>query len=57
MGPTSLIGLLTSEIIEALHEESYSAQQIASAVACCMGIYGIMIGFLEVFDRSNIVRI
>lgn len=48
MGPTSLIGLLTSEVVESLHDTDYTPQQIASAVACCMGIFGIIIGFLEV---------
>ncbi|GAB7364500.1 hypothetical protein MBLNU230_g5309t2 [Neophaeotheca triangularis] len=47
MGPTSLIGLLTSEVVESLHDTDYTPQQIASAVACCMGIFGILIGFLE----------
>ena len=46
-GPTSLIGLLTSEVVSELTPEGYSPQQIASAVAMCMGIYGIIIGFLN----------
>ncbi|KAK4183342.1 sulfate transporter family-domain-containing protein [Podospora australis] len=46
-GPTSLISLLTAEIIESLHGESYSPSEIASAVALMMGIYGMVIGFLK----------
>ncbi|KAK2731557.1 hypothetical protein FQN55_004659 [Onygenales sp. PD_40] len=45
-GPTSLIGLLTSEAVEALHEE-YTPSQIASAMALMMGVYGMVIGFLK----------
>ena len=46
-GPTSLIGLLTSETVEALHGEPWSPSEIASAVAMMMGIYGMIIGFLK----------
>ncbi|KAK1835024.1 sulfate transporter family-domain-containing protein [Podospora conica] len=46
-GPTSLIGLLTSETVEALHGEPYTPSEIASAVAMMMGIYGMIIGFLK----------
>ncbi|KAK4180708.1 sulfate transporter family-domain-containing protein [Triangularia setosa] len=46
-GPTSLISLLTAEIIEALHGEEWSPVEIASAVAMMMGIYGMAIGFLK----------
>jgi sodium-independent sulfate anion transporter 11 len=42
-GPTSLIGLLTSEIVEDLQDE-YSPSAIASAVALMMGVYGMAIG-------------
>ncbi|KAI7774703.1 sulfate transporter [Diaporthe eres] len=47
-GPTSLIGLLTSDIVESFGEDSiYSPQQIASAVALSMGIFGMILGFLK----------
>ncbi|KAK0702539.1 sulfate transporter family-domain-containing protein [Apiosordaria backusii] len=46
-GPTSLISLLTAEIIEALHGEEWSPVEIASAVAMMMGIYGMVLGFLK----------
>lgn len=47
-GPTSLIGLLTSDIITSFGEDSqYSPQQIASAVALTMGIFGMILGFLK----------
>lgn len=46
-GPTSLISLLTAEIIESLHGESYTPSEIASAVALMMGIYGMILGFFK----------
>ncbi|KAK4195246.1 sulfate transporter family-domain-containing protein [Triangularia verruculosa] len=46
-GPTSLISLLTAEIIESLHGDEWSPVEIASAVAMMMGIYGMVIGFLK----------
>ncbi|KAK1750353.1 sulfate transporter 4.1, partial [Echria macrotheca] len=46
-GPTSLIGLLTSEIVADLEGEKWSPSEIASAVAMMMGIYGMVIGFLR----------
>lgn len=46
-GPTSLIGLTTSEVVSALTGDGYTPQQIASAVAMCMGFYGIILGFLN----------
>ena len=45
-GPTSLIGLLTSEAVEQLKDE-YPPSEIASAVALMMGVYGMIIGFLN----------
>lgn len=47
-GPTSLLGLTTSEVIKSLGTEEYAAQQIASAVALSIGLYGIILGFLNV---------
>ncbi|AEO55834.1 hypothetical protein MYCTH_2300067 [Thermothelomyces thermophilus ATCC 42464] len=46
-GPTSLISLLTAETIESLQGGGWSAQEIASAVAMMMGIYGLVIGLLK----------
>lgn len=46
-GPTSLLGLTTSEVIKSLGTAEYSAQQIASAVALSIGLYGIILGFLN----------
>ncbi|KAK4948151.1 hypothetical protein LTR10_013205 [Elasticomyces elasticus] len=46
-GPTSLIGLLTSNIVSDLTKEGYSAQAVASAVALMMGVYGMGLGFLK----------
>lgn len=46
-GPTSLIGLLTAEVVKDLTKEGYTPQQVASAVAMGMGIYGMVLGFLK----------
>jgi sodium-independent sulfate anion transporter 11 len=46
-GPTSLMGLLTAEIVHSVHEDGYSPQAIAAAVAMCVGIYSMVIGFLK----------
>ncbi|KAM7201349.1 Sulfate transporter family domain containing protein [Rhypophila sp. PSN 637] len=46
-GPTSLIGLLTSEVVEQLEGEQWSRSEIASAVAMIMGIYGLIIGVFK----------
>ncbi|KAF3767221.1 hypothetical protein M406DRAFT_69383 [Cryphonectria parasitica EP155] len=47
-GPTSLIGLLTAKVILSLGTDTiYTPQQIASAVALMMGVYGMFIGFLK----------
>ncbi|KAK5939479.1 hypothetical protein PMZ80_007856 [Knufia obscura] len=45
-GPTSLIGLLTSHAVDALSGD-YTPSEIASAMACLMGVYGMAIGFLK----------
>ncbi|KAI1741346.1 sulfate permease [Xylaria scruposa] len=44
-GPTSLMGLLTAEIISDLKSE-YAPADIAAAVAFMVGIYGLVIGLL-----------
>ncbi|KAJ4379591.1 hypothetical protein N0V86_004772 [Didymella sp. IMI 355093] len=46
-GPTSLMGLLTAEIVADVVHEGYSAQAIASAVAMSVGIYALAIGLLK----------
>ncbi|KAF2129652.1 sulfate permease [Dothidotthia symphoricarpi CBS 119687] len=46
-GPTSLMGLLTAEIIRDISSEGYSPQVIASAVAMSVGIYALTIGMLK----------
>ncbi|KAF4444185.1 putative sulfate permease SutB [Fusarium austroafricanum] len=45
-GPTSLIGLLTSENVHAL-QDRWSPSQIASATAMMMGVYNLILGFLK----------
>ncbi|PTD09017.1 putative sulfate permease, partial [Fusarium culmorum] len=45
-GPTSLIGLLTSENVHAL-QDRWTPSEIASATAFMMGIYGMILGFLK----------
>ncbi|KAI1425489.1 sulfate permease [Xylaria sp. FL1777] len=44
-GPTSLMGLLTAEIVADLKSE-YAPADIAAAVAFMVGIYGLVIGLL-----------
>lgn len=46
-GPTSLLGLLTAEIVRDYISEGFSAQSIASMVAMCVGIYCLIIGGLK----------
>ncbi|RSL48481.1 hypothetical protein CEP54_012900 [Fusarium duplospermum] len=45
-GPTSLIGLLTSENVHAL-QDRWTPSEIASATAFMMGVYGMILGFLK----------
>ncbi|KAI5464394.1 sulfate transporter 4.1 [Mariannaea sp. PMI_226] len=45
-GPTSLIGLLTSENVHALQDQ-FTPSEIASATAFMMGVYGMALGFLK----------
>ncbi|KAI8942890.1 hypothetical protein NX059_000930 [Plenodomus lindquistii] len=46
-GPTSLMGLLTAEIIRDVSKEGYTPQAIASSVAMSVGIYSMAIGLLK----------
>lgn len=45
-GPTSLIGLLTSEIVKDLQDD-WTPIEVASAVAFMMGVYGMILGFFK----------
>ncbi|KAH6648628.1 sulfate permease [Truncatella angustata] len=44
-GPTSILGLLTAEIVESYSDE-YSPAAIASAVAFMVGVYSLILGLL-----------
>lgn len=46
-GPTSLIGLLTSDVVDPLVKEGYAPEQVSSAVALMMGICMAALGFLK----------
>lgn len=46
-GPTSLLGLLTAEIIRDVGSEGFTPQAISSAVAMSVGIYALIIGLLK----------
>lgn len=57
-GPTSLIGLLTADIVESVGAGSaYTPQQIASATALMMGVYGMVLGFLKLGFLLELVSI
>lgn len=46
-GPTSILGLLTAEVVSDLSKEGYSTNAIASAVAFMVGVYSMAIGLLK----------
>lgn len=46
-GPTSILGLLTAEVVEDLTKEGYSAAAVASAVAFMVGVYLLAVGILK----------
>lgn len=46
-GPTSLLGLTTAEVIHSMEGQGWTPVQISSAVALCIGLYGIIVGFLN----------
>ena len=46
-GPTSLLGLTTAEVVHDFTADGYTPEQISSAVAMCIGLYGIIVGFLN----------
>ncbi|KAL2879267.1 hypothetical protein SGCOL_005393 [Colletotrichum sp. CLE4] len=43
-GPTSILGLLTAEIVRDLSEEGFDISAIASSVALMVGVYSLVIG-------------
>ncbi|KAI0165631.1 sulfate permease [Xylariaceae sp. FL1272] len=55
-GPTSLMGLLTSEIVADLKDE-YAPADIASAVAFMCGVYGLVVGLLNLGFLLDFVSI
>lgn len=46
-GPTSIMGLLTAEIILDLKTEGFAPEDISSAVALMVGIYSLIVGLLK----------
>ncbi|KAF6839676.1 sulfate permease [Colletotrichum musicola] len=46
-GPTSIMGLLTAEIIFDLKTEGFAPEDISSAVALMVGIYSLIVGLLK----------
>ncbi|KAL0937086.1 sulfate permease [Colletotrichum truncatum] len=46
-GPTSIMGLLTAEIISDLKTDGFAPEEIASAVALMVGIYSLVLGLLK----------
>ncbi|KAF2787531.1 hypothetical protein K505DRAFT_367278 [Melanomma pulvis-pyrius CBS 109.77] len=46
-GPTSLMGLLTAEIIVDVASEGYAPQAVSAAVAMSVGIYSLIIGLFK----------
>jgi sodium-independent sulfate anion transporter 11 len=46
-GPTSIIGLLTAQIIKQITAEGYTPSAIAVAIAFSVGIYCLVMGFLK----------
>lgn len=46
-GPTSLLGLLTAEIVREFSKEGFTPQAIASAVAMSVGIYCLVVGLFK----------
>ncbi|KAH8648751.1 sulfate transporter family-domain-containing protein [Tricladium varicosporioides] len=46
-GPTSIMGLLTAEIIADFIQEGYKAQTIAGVVTFVVGIYSLLVGLLK----------
>jgi sodium-independent sulfate anion transporter 11 len=46
-GPTSILGLLTAEVVHSLSKEGYGAAAISSAVCFMVGVFTLAIGLLK----------
>jgi sodium-independent sulfate anion transporter 11 len=46
-GPTSILGLLTAEVVHSLSSEGYGAAEISSAVCFMVGVFTMAIGLLK----------
>ena len=46
-GPTSILGLLTAEVVADLSTEGYAPEKIASAIAFMVGVYSLAVGLLK----------
>ncbi|KFA64428.1 hypothetical protein S40285_01083 [Stachybotrys chlorohalonatus IBT 40285] len=46
-GPTSILGLLTAEVVADLAHDGHSPAQVASAVAFMAGVYSLAVGLLK----------
>lgn len=46
-GPTSILGLLTAEVVHDLSQEGYAPEKIASAIAFMVGTYALAVGLLK----------
>lgn len=46
-GPTSILGLLTAEVVADLTKEGYTPENVASAVAFMAGVYALVVGGLK----------
>jgi MFS superfamily sulfate permease-like transporter len=46
-GPTSILGLLTAEVVHDLSKEGYAPEKIASAIAFMAGTYALAVGLLK----------
>ncbi|KAI9704482.1 MAG: hypothetical protein M1820_005556 [Bogoriella megaspora] len=46
-GPTSIISLITSEVVQDLQKDGYAPEAIAASVAFMMGVYAFALGMLK----------
>ncbi|KAF2110379.1 sulfate permease [Lophiotrema nucula] len=56
-GPTSLMGLLTAEIIRDVSKDGFTPQAIASAVAMSVGIYALAVGLFKLGFLLNFISL
>ncbi|ORY58857.1 sulfate permease [Pseudomassariella vexata] len=54
-GPTSIMGLLTAEVIAELTVEGYKPEAISSAIAMMVGVYALMLGLFRLGFVLNFV--